>query len=76
MLTSTFPLDGSYAQAIATAEQELAEIVRRIVVIEAELAQNPSRPAMISPVDGVVSNVTRLGSTQGIDIYSTQRKSL
>ncbi|WP_438315089.1 efflux RND transporter periplasmic adaptor subunit [Sporosarcina sp. FA9] len=66
-------LDGSYAQAIATVEQNLADVVRRKVVIEAELAQDPSRPAIVSPVDGVVSKVTRQGSTLAVDIYSAEK---
>jgi len=66
-------LDGSYAQAIATAEKNLADIVRRMVVVEAELAQDPSRPAIVSPVDGVVSKVTLRGSTLAVDIYSSEK---
>ncbi|MFD1929340.1 efflux RND transporter periplasmic adaptor subunit [Sporosarcina siberiensis] len=66
-------LDGSYAQAIATAERNLADIVRRMVVVEAELAQDPSRPAIVSPVDGVVSKVTLRGSTLAVDIYSSEK---
>ena len=65
--------DGSFAQAIAAAEQELSEIERQQTVVEAQLAQNPGRPALISPVDGVVSNVTRTGSTLSVDIYSSQK---
>lgn len=65
--------DGSFAQAIAAAEQELAEIDRQQIVVEAQLAQNPDRPALISPVDGVVSKVTRVGSTLAVDIFSSQK---
>jgi HlyD family secretion protein len=65
--------DGSFAQAIAAAEQELAEIERQQTVVEAQLSQNPGRPALISPVDGVVSKVTRTGSTLAVDIFSSQK---
>lgn len=65
--------DGSFAQAIAAAEQELSEIERKQTVVEAQLAQNPGRPALISPVDGVVSKVTRTGSTLSVDIFSSQK---
>lgn len=65
--------DGSFAQAIGAAEQELAEIERQQTVVEAQLAQNPGRPALISPVDGVVSKVTRTGSTLSVDIFSSQK---
>lgn len=69
-------LDGVFAQALATVEQELADINRQLVVLEAQLAQNPLRPAIISPVEGVVSNVTRFGPTLAIELYSTQREFL
>ncbi len=65
--------DGSFAQAIAAAEQDLAEIERQETVVEAQLAQNPGRPALISPVDGVVSKVTRTGSTLAVDIFSSKK---
>ncbi|BAQ09942.1 hypothetical protein OXB_1471 [Bacillus sp. OxB-1] len=65
--------DGSYAQAIAAADQELADIERQLVVVETQLAQNPSRPALVSPVEGVVSHVIRTGSTIAVDIYSSQK---
>ena len=65
--------EGSYAQAIAAAEQQLTDIARQLVVVDAQLGQDSARPALISPVDGVVSNITRLGSTLAVDIYSTQK---
>jgi len=64
--------DGSFAQAIAAAEQELSELERQQTVVEAQLAQSPGRHALISPVDGVVSKVTRTGSTLSVDIFSSQ----
>lgn len=65
--------DGSFAQAIAAAEQDLAEIERQQTVVEAQLAQNPGRPALVSPVDGVISKVTRNGSKLSVDIFSSQK---
>ncbi|KAA0955622.1 efflux RND transporter periplasmic adaptor subunit [Sporosarcina sp. ANT_H38] len=65
--------DGTFAQAIAAAEQDLAEIEREQTVVEAQLSQTPGRPALISPVDGVVSKVTRTGSTLAVDIFSSQK---
>jgi len=65
--------DGSFAQAIAAAEQDLAEIERQQTVVDAQLSQNPGRPALISPVDGIVSKVTRTGSTLSVDIFSSQK---
>lgn len=65
--------EGSYSQAIAAIEQQLAEVTRQLTVVEAQLAQDASRPALISPAEGVVSDVTRHGSTLSVDIYSEQK---
>ncbi|MBO1910967.1 hypothetical protein J4G37_40020, partial [Microvirga sp. 3-52] len=65
--------EGSYAQAHAAAEQQLAEIAKELTVVEAQLAQDSSNTAIISPVSGVVSNVIRHGSKLAVDIYSTEK---
>lgn len=64
---------GTYAQAVAAAEQELADVSRKLAVVNAQLDQSPSRPAILSPVDGIVADVTRRGSTLAVDIYSSQK---
>lgn len=65
--------EGSYSQAVTAVEQQLADVSRQLTVVEAQLAQNPSNRALISPVEGVVSDVTRHGSALSVDIYSTQK---
>ncbi|QUW21191.1 HlyD family secretion protein [Sporosarcina sp. Marseille-Q4063] len=65
--------EGSYAQAHAAAEQQLAEIAKELTVVEAQLAQESSNTAIISPVSGVVSNVIRHGSKLAVDIYSAEK---
>ena len=65
--------EGSYSQAVAAVEQQLTDISRQITVVEAQLAQDPSSRALISPVEGIVSNVTRHGSTLSVDIFSTEK---
>lgn len=65
--------DGAFAQAIAEAERELSEIDRKLAVIETQLAQDSTRPALISPVDGTVSNVNKHGFTLTADIYSDSK---
>lgn len=67
---------GSYTEAISAAEQQLADVAKQLVVAEAQLAQDPMNPALISPVDGVVSTITRSGSTLSIDIFSSQKEIL
>lgn len=65
--------EGSFAQAIAATEQQLVDIERKIVVLEAQLAQNPATPALVSPVEGFVSEVTKRGATLAVDIASSQQ---
>ena len=65
--------EGSYAQAIAAVEQQLTGITQKIAVAEAQLAQNPSRLALVSPVEGIVSSVTRSGAKLAVDIYSPEK---
>lgn len=65
--------EGSYAQAIAHIEQQLTDSTQKITVVEAQLAQNPASPALISPVEGIVSNVTRSGAKLAVDIVSSEK---
>lgn len=62
--------DGAFAQAIAEAERELSEVDRKLAVVQAQLDQDATRPALISPVDGTVSKVDKHGFTLAADIYS------
>lgn len=62
--------DGAFAQAIAEAERELAEIDRKLAVVQTQLAQDATRPALISPVNGTVSKVFKHGFTLAADVYS------
>lgn len=65
--------EGSYTQAISAIDQQLADVARQLEVLDAQLARNDSRPALISPVSGTVSNVTRHGSSLAVDIYSEEQ---
>ena len=65
--------DGAFAQGIAEAERELAEIDRKLAVIQAQLAQDATRPALISPVNGTVSKVDKHGFHLAADIYSDMK---
>ncbi|GKV57422.1 hypothetical protein NCCP2222_33690 [Sporosarcina sp. NCCP-2222] len=66
--------DGAYAQAIAAAEQELAEIDRKLAVVQTQLSQPSSRAALISPIDGIVSDINRHGSIVSIDIFTKEKQ--
>lgn len=65
--------EGAFAQGIAAAEQELADVERRLTVVKAQLAQDGSKPALISPVEGTVAKITKRGNTLAVDIYSSQQ---
>lgn len=65
--------EGSYVQAISAIDQQLAELSRQLEVLDAQLAMDDSKPALISPVSGTVSNVMRYGSSLAVDIYSEEQ---
>ncbi|AOV08806.1 hypothetical protein [Sporosarcina ureilytica] len=65
--------EGSYTQAIAAIDQQLTDVARQLAVVDAQLAQDDSRPALISPVAGTVSKVMRHGSSLAVDIYSEEQ---
>lgn len=64
--------DGAFAHAISQAEQELAEVNRQLVVVDAQLAQKGAT-AIISPVEGVVSDIRDENGQLAVDLYSSQK---
>ena len=67
------PQDGTFAAGIAQAEQRLAELDSRLAVLEAQLAQSLSNPALISPIEGVVAAIDQDSEPMSIEIYSTEK---
>lgn len=67
------PQDGSYATGIAQANQRLASIESQLAVIDAQLSQSLSNPALVSPVEGIVSKVNRDSNPLSIEIYSAEK---
>ncbi|WP_313238063.1 hypothetical protein [Sporosarcina ureae] len=65
--------DGTYAQAIAEAERDLAEVQRKTEIVEAQLAEIPNESALTSPVSGYVVAIKRDSESPSIDIYSTDQ---
>ena len=65
--------DGTFAQAIAEAERDLAEVQRKTEVVEAQLAEIPNESALTSPVSGYVVAIKRDSESPSIDIYSTDQ---
>lgn len=64
---------GSFAQAIAEAERDLADTERRLKVVESQLDQNSSTPALISPTDGVVARIISESDQPKIVVYSNEQ---
>lgn len=67
------PQDGSYAAGIAEAEQRIAAIETQLAVIEAQLNQNTAKPALISPIEGVVGKIDAGSEPMSIEIYSNEK---
>ncbi len=67
------PQDGSYAAGIAQAEQRMAAIESQLAVVNAQLNQNQSTPALISPVEGTVAKINRTTEPLSVEIYSSEK---
>ena len=67
------PQDGSYAAGIAEAEQRIAALETQLAVVEAQLEQNTAKPALISPIEGVVGKIDAGSMPMSIEIYSSEK---
>ncbi|ARK25324.1 hypothetical protein SporoP37_12095 [Sporosarcina sp. P37] len=65
--------DGTFAQAIAEAERDLAEVQKKTATVEAQLAELPNESALTSPVSGYVVAIKRDSESPSIDIYSNDQ---
>ena len=66
------PQDGAFAHAIAQAQQKLSEVNQQLQVVDAQLDQEGAA-AIISPVEGVVSNILDKNGRLAIEIYSIDK---
>lgn len=64
--------DGAFAQAVAEAQQKLADINQKLMVVDAQLAQEGAA-SIISPIEGIVSAIRDEGNRLAIEIYSQER---
>ncbi len=64
---------GSYAQAVAEAERDLADTERRLKVVESQLEQSSTSPALVSPTEGVVARILNDSDQPKIVIYSNEQ---
>lgn len=68
--------EGAYAGAIAALEKELSNVQRQLAVVDSQLSQDGSNAAILSPVDGVVAKIHKLGEQLAVEIYSSNRNLL
>ncbi|AYC28859.1 HlyD family efflux transporter periplasmic adaptor subunit [Paenisporosarcina cavernae] len=64
--------EGAYAGAIAETRTKLAEAERRLQIIDAQLAQTGAE-AILSPVDGVISEIREEGGKIAVDLFAKER---
>lgn len=67
------PQDGSYAAGVAEAEQRIAALETQLAVVEAQLDQNTAKPALISPIEGIVGKIDAGNMPMSIEIYSSEK---
>lgn len=67
------PQDGSFAAGIAEVEQRIASIESQLAVVEAQLDQNTAKPALISPIEGIVGKIDADSEPMSIEIYSNEK---
>lgn len=65
--------EGNYAQAIAEAEQKLAEIDRKLQIVNAQLGQEKGETALLSPIDGNIAAIEERNGKYFIDIYANEK---
>ncbi|GKV66246.1 MULTISPECIES: hypothetical protein [Sporosarcina] len=63
--------EGTFAQAIADAERDLAQVQRQIETLDSKIDELPTEAAMTSPVNGYVVKINR--DSASVDIYSTDQ---
>lgn len=64
---------GNYAQAIAETEQKIAEIDRKLQIINTQLGQESGEMALLSPIDGNIAAIEERNGTYYITIYANEK---
>ncbi|WP_391207553.1 efflux RND transporter periplasmic adaptor subunit [Psychrobacillus sp. L4] len=68
--------EGNFAQAIAQTEQKLAEVARKLQIVNTQLSQETSTLAMLSPFEGNVASIEEKNGLYFITIYSNEKSVL
>ena len=65
--------EGQFSQAIAEAQQKLAEVDRKLQIISTQLSQESSELAILSPIDGNVASIEEREGLYFITIYTNEK---
>lgn len=65
--------DGTFAQGIAEAKQKLAEVERKLQMIDAQLAQDSGALSLLSPISGTVSTIEERNGKYFIHLYANEK---
>ncbi|WP_391120012.1 efflux RND transporter periplasmic adaptor subunit [Psychrobacillus sp. L3] len=68
--------EGNFAQAIAQTEQKLAEVNRKLQIVNTQLSQETSKLALLSPLEGNVASIEEKNGLNFITIYSPEKSVL
>lgn len=65
--------DGNFAHGIAEAKQKLAEVERKLQIVDAQLAQDSSQLSLLSPISGTVSTIEERNGKYFIHLYANEK---
>ncbi|WP_277586749.1 efflux RND transporter periplasmic adaptor subunit [Psychrobacillus antarcticus] len=65
--------DGNFAQGIAEAKQKLAEVDRKLQIVDAQLAQDSGALSLLSPLSGTVSSIEERNGKYFILLYGNEK---
>lgn len=68
--------DGSFAQGIAEAKQKLAEVDRKLQIVNAQLAQDTGELSLLSPINGTVSSIEERNGKYFIHLYADEKSAI
>ena len=65
--------DGNFAQGIAEAKQKLAEVDRKLQIVDAQLAQDSGELSLLSPISGTVSTIEERNGKYFIHLFANEK---
>jgi len=65
--------DGNFAQGIAEARQKLAEVDRKLQIVDAQLAQDSGALSLLSPISGTVSAIDERNGKYFIHLFTNEK---